>query len=166
MGTTRSHFGGFSGCGAQTPGAPASVVAAQGPINCDLRAIECVGSSSRGRALAALQHVESPWARDRTCVLCIGRWIPIHYTTREVLPHHFSPLSWSMSFLLLLMAQKATNCHKFSSLKQYKFIISQFCRSEVGLVQLVFLVVGRDLGLMFVGLRPLFPRWLTTKGCC
>ena len=45
-------------------GSTASEVAAQGPISCDLENIECVGSSSRGRALAALQHVESPWTRD------------------------------------------------------------------------------------------------------
>ena len=44
----------------------------------------------------------------------------------------------------------------FSNLKQYNFIISQFCRSEVGLVQLVFLVVGRIPCFMFVGLRSSF----------
>ena len=50
MGTTPhcSHFGGFFCRGAQTQGAPASVVAAQGPISCDPRIVECVGSGSRG----------------------------------------------------------------------------------------------------------------------
>ena len=50
-------------------------------------------------------------------------------------------------------------CHclfHFSNLKQYKFIISQFCRSEVGYVQLVFLIVGRIPCFMFVELRSCF----------
>ena len=33
--------------------------------------------------LAVPRHVESSWSRDRTHVLCIGRQIPIHRTTRE-----------------------------------------------------------------------------------
>ena len=36
--------------------------------------------------LVALQHVESSWARDQICVPCIGRWILVHCTTREVPP--------------------------------------------------------------------------------
>ena len=35
--------------------------------------------------LVAPWHVESSWTSDRTHVLCIGRWILIHCTTREVL---------------------------------------------------------------------------------
>ena len=34
--------------------------------------------------LVALPQVESSWARDRTPVCCIGRWILIHRATREV----------------------------------------------------------------------------------
>ena len=34
--------------------------------------------------LVALWHVKNSWARDRTCVPCIGRWILNHWTTREV----------------------------------------------------------------------------------
>ena len=34
--------------------------------------------------LVAPPHVESSRTRDWTCVPCIGRWIPIHCTTREV----------------------------------------------------------------------------------
>ena len=34
--------------------------------------------------LVALRHVESSRPRDRTCVSCIGRYILIHCTTREV----------------------------------------------------------------------------------
>ena len=37
------------------------------------------------QGLVALQHVESSWTRDQTCVPCIGRRIPIHCTTGEVL---------------------------------------------------------------------------------
>ena len=35
--------------------------------------------------LAALWHVESSQIRDQTCVPCVGRQIPIHFTTREIL---------------------------------------------------------------------------------
>ena len=34
-------------------------------------------------------HVGSSWTRDWTHVPCIGRWVPIHWTTREVLETHF-----------------------------------------------------------------------------
>ena len=36
------------------------------------------------RVWAAPKHVESSWTRDWTCVFWIGRWILIHWTTREV----------------------------------------------------------------------------------
>lgn len=36
----------------------------------------------------ALQRVESSWARDGIHAPCIGRWLPIHCTTREV-PHSY-----------------------------------------------------------------------------
>ena len=49
-----------------------------------LRALEHTDFSSCGtRALVAPQHVESSWTRDRTHVLCTGRWILIHCATRE-----------------------------------------------------------------------------------
>ena len=52
----------------------------------------CMGFSSCGSraqqlwhtGLAALRHVGSSWARDRTRVPCIGRWILNHCSTREV----------------------------------------------------------------------------------
>ena len=34
--------------------------------------------------LVAPGHVGSSWTRDQTLHHCIGRWIPDHYTTREV----------------------------------------------------------------------------------
>ena len=34
--------------------------------------------------LSCPQHVDSSQTRDRTCVLCIGRQILNHWTTREV----------------------------------------------------------------------------------
>ena len=43
-------------------------------------------TGSRHSGLVAPWHVESSQTRDRTCVLCIGRWILIHCTTKEV-PH-------------------------------------------------------------------------------
>ena len=74
-GARASHCGGFSCCGA--------------------RALGCTGFSSCGTqaqqlwhmGLVAPWHVESSWTRDRTCVLCVGRWIINHCTTREVLIH-------------------------------------------------------------------------------
>ena len=39
--------------------------------------------------LAALRYVGFSWIRDWTCVPCIGRWILIHCTTREV--HNLYP---------------------------------------------------------------------------
>ena len=47
---------------------------------------------SRCSAWVALQHVESSWTRDRTHVLCTGRQILNHWTTREVL---FNVCLWS-----------------------------------------------------------------------
>ena len=40
-------------------------------------------------SLVALRHVGSPWTRDRTRVLCIGRQIINHCATREVLQNLF-----------------------------------------------------------------------------
>ena len=34
--------------------------------------------------LVALWHVESSWIRGQACILCIGRWILTHCTTKEV----------------------------------------------------------------------------------
>ena len=62
---TRFSCSGFSCCRAQAVGARASVVAAS--------------------FLVAPWHVESFRIRIQTCVPCIGRRIPIHCTTREVL---------------------------------------------------------------------------------
>ena len=67
-----SHCGGFSCCGAQALAAQALVVAA------------CGLSNWGSWALVALWHVEVSQTRDWTQVSCIGRWIIIHYTTREV----------------------------------------------------------------------------------
>ena len=44
--------------------------------------------------LVALWHVEPSWTRDQTCVPCIGRRIPIHCTTGEVLIFHSSSFHW------------------------------------------------------------------------
>ena len=48
------------------------------------------GSRARGlpclwdRGSGAPWHMESSWTRAGTCVPCIGRWILLHWTTREV----------------------------------------------------------------------------------
>ena len=49
---------------------------------------------STAEASVALQLVEFSWTRDQTCIPCIGRRIPIHCTTKEVLfptPHPHTP---------------------------------------------------------------------------
>ena len=46
----------------------------------------------------APQHVESSKTKESTCVLCIGKQIPIHRTTREALK---TP-SLMMNILLML----------------------------------------------------------------
>jgi len=43
-------------------------------------------------SLVALRHEESSQTRGQTHVSCIGRWIPIHYTTRKVPYDVFSSL--------------------------------------------------------------------------
>ena len=48
----------------------------------------------QGMGPAAAGHVESPQTRDRTCVPHVGRWIPNHWTTKEV---QISGFSWSVT---------------------------------------------------------------------
>ena len=71
---------------------------------------------------AALWHVESSPTRDWTCVLCIGSWILIHCTTREVLlPRSWLPSIFKKHFcfyyLLLLLG---SFCPNTVSLKKKK----------------------------------------------
>ena len=42
-------------------------------------------TDSRHTGLVAPQQVGSSQTRDGICVLCIGRWSPVHWTTREIL---------------------------------------------------------------------------------
>ena len=39
--------------------------------------------------VVAPRHMGSSWTRDQTHVSCMGKWIPNHWTTREVLECHF-----------------------------------------------------------------------------
>ena len=77
------HCGGISYCKAQALGSWASGVVAQG--------LQPEGSGVVCRGIDDPRHVESPWTRDRIYVPCIGRWILIHCTTREV---PYSLLIW------------------------------------------------------------------------
>ena len=63
-----SHCGGLSCCGAWAP---------------------VFGLSSYGAWAQLPQYVESCWTQDGTCVPCIGRQIPNHWDTREVLLYIF-----------------------------------------------------------------------------
>ena len=75
-----------------------SPVAASGAtLPCDLQAshwrFSCCGAWALNvwakslccSGLAPLRHVGSSRTRNRTCVPCIGRWLPSHCSTREVL---------------------------------------------------------------------------------
>ena len=75
---------GFS-CTAQALGTQPSVTVTQGLISRGSQALECMSSVAVVYGLSCLQHVESSWARDQTCVPYTGRQIPIDCTTREIL---------------------------------------------------------------------------------
>ena len=68
-------------------------------------------TGSRCLGLVAPQHVESSQARDRTHVLCIGRWIPILWTPRDVLICYF--LLWSSSVFSVTLRWVVTSCWKW-----------------------------------------------------
>ena len=74
--------GGFSGCRVQALGEWA-------------QSLWCTG-------LAAPWHVESSWTKDWTSVPCIGRWTPIHCTTRDVQDLSFF-MSYSFSVFFLVV---------------------------------------------------------------
>ena len=84
---------------------------------CGTRALGCVGFSGCNMqaqqlwrmGLVAPQHGLSPWTRDQTHVPCIGKWIPIHFTAREVL---------SKLFLIVFLYFKVMDQ---TYLKKYKF---------------------------------------------
>ena len=75
LAVTRGGF--LSSCGSRASRPAASLAAEHG--------LSGVGASVVGlTGLVAPRHVESSLTRDRTCVPCMGRWILIHCTTREV----------------------------------------------------------------------------------
>ena len=98
----RLHCGGFSCCGAQALGMQASALAAHGlgswgswPWSMRVQWLWHTG-------LVALGHVESSQTWNWTHVPCIGRWILIYCTTREVLHIVFNILFLSLFPLFLL----------------------------------------------------------------
>ena len=62
-----------------------SLAAKHGPegVQASVAAAQSVGSLAVAPGLAALQQAGSSWSRDQTCVSCIGRWVPNHWTARE-----------------------------------------------------------------------------------
>ena len=56
----------------------------RGSRACGLQQLQHVCSIVWYTGLVVLRHMESSWTRDRTCVPCIGRRIPNHWTNREV----------------------------------------------------------------------------------
>ena len=54
-----------------------------------LRRLQSSAQKLWGTGSVAPQNAESSWTRDQTSDPCIGRWVPIHCTTREVLGNYF-----------------------------------------------------------------------------
>ena len=48
-----------------------------------LRRFQSSAQKLWGTGSVAPQNVESSWTRDQTSDPCVGRWVPIHCTTRE-----------------------------------------------------------------------------------
>ena len=97
-----SHCGGLSRCGAWALGTQASavtvvasLVAEPGPWArrlqqslrwpLSLRSLGPQGSLAAACGSVAPQHLKSSWTRDGTHVPCVGRQVPIHCSTRDVL---------------------------------------------------------------------------------
>ena len=85
-----SHCSDFFCCRAWSLGAWALVLA-------HMRAVK-PGLSSRGTWSPT--HVGSSLIRDRTCVLCFGRWILYHWATREVHEYIFKLDKLGLEFRL------------------------------------------------------------------
>ena len=82
-GAQASHYGAFSWCWVLTPGSA-------GFSGCGLRAQQLCFPDSGAEAqelwltpASRSQHVGCSWTGDWTHVSCTGRWILIHWTTRE-----------------------------------------------------------------------------------
>ena len=67
-----------------------------------LRWLLFLGSKGSRMCLVVLWHVESPWTRDETSILCIGRWILDHWTTREVLSVVINKASTPETFWVII----------------------------------------------------------------
>lgn len=50
-----------------------------------------------GTGSVAPQNAESSWTRDQTSDPCIGRWVPIHCTPKEVLCNYFTIRSLTLT---------------------------------------------------------------------
>ena len=97
-----SHCGGLSRCRVWALGTRASAVAAVASLVAEpgpwarglqqslrwprsLRNLGPQGSLAAACGSVAPQHLKSSWTRDGTHVPCVGRQVPIHCTTRDVL---------------------------------------------------------------------------------
>lgn len=95
------HCGGSSR-GVQALGTQASVAAAQGLPGCGSRALEGVESRAWARWLYLPAACGIFQTRDRTHVLCAGRRVLIHRTTRECGAMKYSPRPAATSPEILL----------------------------------------------------------------
>ena len=85
-----------------------SLVAVSRAVRCGAQASHCDGSSCCGaqalglRALVALRHVKSSQSR----IPCIGRQLPIHCTTREVLVCFFLDSLGFSAYIIMLSVNR------------------------------------------------------------
>ena len=73
--------------------------------------------------LIAVGHVESSQTRDQTCVPWIGRWLPNHWTTREVQLSFFDFVHCQNSWNWTL---KGINCNLKSKYIYYEIRLNYF----------------------------------------
>ena len=92
-GVWASYCRGFSPCRAQA-------------LRVQTQKLWCIGWLSS-------RHVGSSCTRDQTCVPCIGRQIPNHWTTREILTETFCLLAY---ILLLFYWQIWGKCENFKDI--------------------------------------------------
>ena len=106
--------------------------------------------------------MESFWTWDRTHVPCTGRWIPIHYTTREVLNSHF--------LLLCLKDVQSISTYNHISFLNPVFKVGRMwintiiCLEHLAGKHSIFCIIDQKDGLDRVS-SYWEGHWLTLKGC-
>ena len=118
-----SHCGGFSCCRAQA----LSTLVQQLPLTGST-----VGTQQLWHMdLVAPRYVESFQTRDLTHVPCIGRWILIHYTTREILQFYNQRKSGEGEKTNFLLIFEQTSCFHHQLLQVEQFSCPYMVKPEL-----------------------------------